>query len=113
MNHEKKNIIRYTSPIIAALIAGGLSYFWDNYFVLFVIAGCIVGFCVRISGERNDNDLVVGAMLTGVACFIAIYIMTYFHEDVVDIVCGGEWLGLLVAVIIGGVQSKFNEFLDD
>lgn len=113
MNPEKNNIIRYTSPITAAFVAGGLSYFWDNYFVLFVIAGCIVGFCVRITGERNDNDLVVGAMLTGVACFISIYIMTYFHEDVVETVCTDDWLGVIIAVIIGGVQSKFNEFLDN
>lgn len=69
--------------------------------------------CVCITGERNDNDLAIGGLLTAFACFISIHIMTYFHEDVVDTECGSEWLGLLIAVIIGGVQSKFNEFLDN
>lgn len=108
-----RRLLRYASPLLGALLAGAVSYVWYNSFVIFVLAGCVVGFCVRITGDREGNDLVIGALLTALSCFITIYIMTFFHADVVDSICGGGWIGMLIAIFIGGYQSRNNEFIDD
>ena len=103
------------ASVIGALIAVGISFFWSNLFILFLLAGCIVGFAVRLTGKRKDIRLaVIGGVFSAVACILALFLICVFNNtSFVGTFVDGAWIPMLLTVVIGAVQALNNEFIDN
>jgi len=103
------------SSVIGVVVSLCLCYFISNFFIPLILCGCIVGFAVRLTGNRYDNSLmVIGGIFSALSCLISLYLICLVHDgDFAETLISGAWIPLLMAIVIGAYQSKNNEILDN
>jgi len=105
----------FCASIVGALLVTGISFVWKNVFILFILCGCVVGFAVRLSGQRHDNKLaIIGGLFTALSCVLALFLICFFNDgSFIGTITDGAWISMVIAIIIGAVQAKNNEFIDN
>lgn len=103
------------ASVIGVAVACGISFIIFNFYLLFILCGCIVGFAVRLTGARYDNILMImGGVFSALSCLITLLLLCFIHDgDIIGTLADGAWIPLLVATGIGAYQSKNNEFIDN
>lgn len=100
------------SAAIAAIVAIIIGLFWQIGFILLLLASCIVGFGVRIFGNKGDGTpMIIGGACSALTCLIIILVMNAIYGS--SVVDSSWWLSALLAIGIGAYQAKHNEFIDN
>lgn len=112
---SKTLLFGLVASVIGSIVACGISFIILNFYILFILCGCIVGFAVRLTGARYDNSLMVfGGIFSAISSLIALTLICLIHEgDIVGTLSNGAWIPLFIAIGIGAYQSKNNEFIDN
>lgn len=111
----KRVLFGLAASIIGAVVACGISFITLNFYLLFILCGCIVGFAVRLTGTRYDNSLmIIGGIFSALSCVLALSLICFIHDgDIIGTFVDGVWIPLLIAIVIGAYQSKNNELIDN
>lgn len=111
----KKSIIwGIVASILGATLATLISLLWSNLFILLLISGCVVGFAVRLTGNKGEYRLaIIGAICSAISCLLALYLICLVHNvDFILTIQDGAWISMLISIVIGAYQSKNNEIID-